>query len=897
MRFAGLALILLSGIGLAARAGSEPAQGVDQAPFPNSYYPQYSVANETSIPSKDATSEPKYPSPWIDGSGDWGWAYKRAEQFVSQLTIAEKINLTTSTGWQSDACEANTGSIPRLGFRGLCATDGPLGVRFTDYNSVFPAGITVAASFDPEIWRERGYATGSEFRDKGVDIYLAPVVSPLGRSPEGGRMWEGFGADAYLAGQAAAHSIKGLQSAGVMATIKHYIANEQEHFRQISEAASNNFTIYEALSSNIDDTTLHEVYLWPFADAVRAGVASVMCAYTQVNNSYSCQNSYMLNHLLKGELGFQGYVMSDWQGQKSGISAALAGMDMAMPGDTLFSSGYSFWGTNLTIGILNGTMPQWRLDDMAMRIMAAYYYVGRDKTQIPLNFNAWTLDTMGFQHYRAQKDFGVVNQHVDVRRDHGKKIRKMAAKSTVLLKNTKDTLPLDASKEKFTTVFGSDAGDNEYGPNGCTDRGCDQGTLGIGWGSGTASYPYLITPLQAITNKVQNDGNGMIQGITNDYATEQISALARQASVALVFVNADSGEGYITVDGNYGDRNNLTLWHDGEALINTVAAQNNKTVVVIHSGGPVLVNSFKDNPNVTAIVWAGMPGQESGNSIVDVLYGDVNPGAKLPFTIGAARQDYSTDVLYKPNEGTNAPEDVFGEGQFYDYRAFDRYNVTPVYEFGYGLSYTTFNFSHISVQPHKLSKYQPTNRMTKTAPTLGKKVGQASDYVFPTSIDRVPLYIYPYINSTDLKASYGYSDYGTPDDQWLPAGSQDGKPFAVNAAGGAPGGNEQLWDVAYTVRATVTNTGKVAGDEVAQLYVSLGGDLDAKRVLRGFQRLTIKPGQSATFEANLTRRDISNWDTTTQNWIISNSPKTVYVGSSSRKIPLHHRLDTSTIQT
>jgi beta-glucosidase len=832
----------------------------------------------------------------MDGSGDWQWAYKRAEEFVSKLTIDEKVNLTTGTGWQGESCVGQTGAIPRLGFRSLCMQDSPLGVRDTDFNSVFPAGLTVAASFDRNVWWERGYAMGSEFRDKGADAQLGPVTGPLGRSPEGGRIWEGFSADPYLAGQAAAQTVYGIQQAGVMATLKHFIGNEQEHFRQVGEAQGYGYNITEVLSSNIDDTTMHEFYLWPFADAVRAGVASIMCAYTQLNNSYSCQNSYLLNHLLKGELGFQGFVMSDWQAQKSGVSGALAGMDMAMPGDTLFSTGHAFYGTNLTIGILNGTFPQWRLDDMAMRIVAAWYYVGRDKHQVPINFNSWTLDTEGFVHAISDTGYGVVNQHVDVRRDHGKKIRKMASCSTVLLKNANNTLPLDVESEKFTAVFGSDAGDNKWGPNGCSDRGCDQGSLGIGWGSGTANYPYLVTPLQAITNKVQNDGNGIVQGITDDYATTQISALARQASLALVFVNSDSGEGYINVDGNEGDRQNLTLWHDGEALVNSVAAQNNRTVVVIHSGGPVLVDTFSDNPNVTAIIWAGMPGQESGNSIVDVLYGRVNPGAKLPFSIGRARQDYTADLLYKPNEDTDAPQDSFGEGQFVDYRGFDRYNVTPVYEFGFGLSYTTFNFSDLSIEPHSLPKYYPTNRRSKAAPTIGRKAGNASDYIFPDTIERVPLYIYPYLNSTDLQASYGGSDYGTPDDQWLPANAQNGSSYSINPAGGAPGGNDQLWDVAYTVRATVTNTGDVHGDEVAQLYVNLGGNLDAKRALRGFQRLSIQPGQSATFEANLTRRDLSNWDPVTQNWVISKARKTVYVGSSSRKLPLHHHLDTSNIE-
>ena len=174
-----------------------------------------------------------------------------------------------------------------------------------DYNSVFPAGGTVAASFDRAIWYQRGYGMGSEHRDKGSDIQLGPVVGPIGRSPEGGRNWEGFSPDPVLSGFAVAESVRGIQDAGVIACTKHFIGNEQEHFRQAGEAAGYGFNITESISANIDDVTMHELYLWPFADAVRAGTGAIMCSYNQVNNSYGCSNSYLLNYLLKGELGFQ----------------------------------------------------------------------------------------------------------------------------------------------------------------------------------------------------------------------------------------------------------------------------------------------------------------------------------------------------------------------------------------------------------------------------------------------------------------------------------------------------------------------------------------------------------------------------------------------------------------
>ncbi|KAL8676101.1 MAG: hypothetical protein Q9186_007344 [Xanthomendoza sp. 1 TL-2023] len=859
--------------------------GNTTAPFPNSTYANATSPDPAAAESPDPPfSPPFYPSPWGSGAGNWSNAYDKARAFVGQLTLLEKVNLTTGVGWQNERCVGETGAIPRLGFRGLCLQDSPLGVRNADYNSAFPAGVNVAATFDRGLAYARGQAMGQEHRGKGVDVQLGPVAGPLGRSPEGGRNWEGFSPDPALTGIMMARTVQGIQDAGVIACAKHFIVNEQEHFRQAPEASGYGYNISESLSSNVDDVTMHETYLWPFADAVRAGVGSIMCSYNQINNSYGCQNSYTLNRLLKGELDFQGFVMSDWQAHHSGVSTALAGMDMSMPGDVLFDTATSYWGTNLTVAILNGTVPEWRLDDMVTRILAAWYYVGRDQSQVPINFDSWTTDTFGYQHYYSKEAYGLINEHVDVRAEHTTLIRQIGSASTVLLKNNNNALPL-TGREKFTAVFGSDAGGNPYGPNGCPDRGCDNGTLAMGWGSGTANFPYLITPETAIQNEVVSN-NGVFQSLTDNFAATQIQLLASQASVAIVFVNADSGEGYINVDGNEGDRKNLTLWQGGDVLIKNVSAICNNTIVVMHTVGPVLLSNYSDNPNITAILWAGLPGEQSGNSIADVLYGRVNPGAKLPFTLGAAREDYGTDLLYIPNNGTSAPQQYFTEGNFIDYRAFDKANLTPVYEFGFGLSYTTFSYSNLRVNKIKVGAYTPTTGRTSAAPVLGNATNDTTQYQYPSNFDAVPFYIYPYLNGSDLEAAANATDYGLPDSEYIPAGAQDGSPQPRLAAGGAPGGNPELYDVLYQVEATITNTGSIAGEEVAQLYISLGGPYDPKVVLRGFERLSIQPNSSTTFHADITRRDISNWDTSAQNWAVSSSPKTIHVGSSSRNLPL-----------
>jgi beta-glucosidase len=401
-----------------------------------------------------------------------------------------------------------------------------------------------------------------------------------------------------------------------------------------------------------------------------------------------------------------------------------------------------------------------------------------------------------------------------------------------------------------------------------SSTGCDNGTLAMGWGSGTANFPYLITPDAAIQAEVIQNGKGFYESVLDDYAYAQISALARRADqvdgVCLAFVNSDSGEGYIVVDGNEGDRNNLTLWHSGDVLIQNVTSQCNNTVVIIHSVGAVNIETFYDNPNVTAILWAGIPGQESGNSLVDILYGKKSPG-RLPFTIGTWRGSYGTDILYTPNNGVLAPQQDLTEGIFNDYRGFDANNETPIYEFGHGLSWTTFSYSDLQITPVPSNySYSPVEGSTPAAPTYGSISNDSSQYLCASNMSFVPAFIYPCLNSTNFATAGHDPEYGN--NVSYPQGAYDSSAQSYLPAGGAPGGNPDLYKILFTITATITNTGDVTSDEVPQLYVSLGGPNNAPKVLRGFERITIAPGASATFTVGLTRRDVSNWSPEKQNW-------------------------------
>ncbi|KAM7204284.1 putative glycoside hydrolase [Naviculisporaceae sp. PSN 640] len=812
-----------------------------------------------------------FPSPWSSGAPQdpsWAAAYALAVSFVSNLTLPEKVNLTTGTGWSADRCIGMTGSVPRLGFRGFCLQDGPLGVRYTDHNSAFPAGINVAATWSRELMRKRGQAMGEEFYGKGIDVQLGPVAGPLGRVPQGGRNWEGFSPDPYLTGVAMAETIKGIQSRGVVACAKHYILNEQEHYRN-------------RIDVQIDDRTMHELYLWPFADAVRAGVGSVMCSYNKIHGEYACENPWTNNYLLKNELDFQGFVMSDWGAQHTTLGSALGGLDMAMPGDGGRPPYGSWWGGALTEAVLKGQVPEWRLDDMVVRIMAAYFKVrvGNYTARPDINFSSWTKDAVGPLYSSSNQSWTVVNEFVDVQGDHGEHIREIGAKSIVLLKNEHDTLPL--KKPTSIAVIGEDAQDTPGGPNACPERNCTKGTLAMGYGSGTADYPYLISPATALYNRATLD-NTTFTNISANWDLNAAKAAARNASVAIVFAMAHAGENFITIDNNAGDRNNLSLWDNGEELIKAVASVNSRTIVVLHTVGPVLIDFAKHHPNITAILWAGLPGQESGNGLVDVLYGNVNPQGRSPFTWGKSVQDYGAQLTFQASS-PSAPSQTFDEGVFIDYRYFQKNSIEASYPFGFGLSYTNFSYSDINVLVQPLTSYKSTSGVTSPAPTYGTVNKDPSANTVPPGFHKISPYVYPWLLSSNFTS-------GTSPTSPSPAGALNSSAQPLLPAGGAPGGNPGLYDVIYTISARIQNTGTVAGTEIPQLYVQLGGEENPFAVLRGFEEVKLEPNEAKTVTFNLTRRDISNWNTTTQNWEVTAKEKFVFIGQSVRDLRLNSSL-------
>lgn len=432
---------------------------------------------------------------------------------------------------------------------------------------------------------------------------------------------------------------------------------------------------------------MREIYLHPFLRSVQADVASIMCSYNLNNNSWSCQNSELLNNLVKTEMGFQGYVMSDWGAQHSGVSSANSGLDMTMPGQTECCDKNIrtyFWGKNLTTAINNGSVEMSRLDDMGTRILAAWYLLGQDKAEYPKKPNFDAFDSFYGDHVTATSQ------------KHSKIMREIGSAGTVLLKNSQKALPLRNNMRKIA-VLGEDSGPSMRGANEFSDRGGIDGVIGTGWGSGSTDYSYLISPYEALQQRTREHNIGFAWSFDN-YALGRASSISDErlgVDAAIVFVHADSGEGYITVDGNLGDRNNLTLWGNGEELIKAVTSVQSNTIVVIHAPGQIDMEAWIDNPNVTAVLHAHMPGAEAGNAITDVLFGDVNPSGRLPYTIAKKRTDYASDVIYFNSTETKDSQLYYSEKLNIDYRHFDAKNIEPRFAFGFGLSYTSFAYSDL----------------------------------------------------------------------------------------------------------------------------------------------------------------------------------------------------------
>jgi beta-glucosidase len=842
--------------------------------------------------AKVVAGGPAYAHSWLNPRLDAG---QRASALLAQMTLAQKLQMVDGTGFAFNAGYAgHIQGIPALGIPDLYLADGAMGVgNGTTGVTEFPDGTDDAATWDPSTVQAVGAADGIEQAAKGHQVSLAPNINIL-RTPYGGRAFEGYGEDPYLSSQIVAADIIGVQSAGVIATPKHYIGNDQE-------------TLRNSINVQVSQRALAEIYDPAFQAAADAGAGAVMCSYNRVNGSYACENSQTLADTLDAVMNFKGFVMSDWGATHSTAASVDAGLDMNMPGGAFGTDYYS--ATALQAAMTAGQITESQVDVMVYRILQSMFAVGIFDRTYPTPAAAASTD-------------------VSTPADNQTALQ-AAEEGAVLLKNDRAILPF-GPRAKSLAVIGDDAGaDAMYGGGGSaavnatnpisplagiTSRAGQAGDTvtyaqgnsnyralpalpdtdftptsgaGPGWtatyyaGSTTtgtplgsevvtslnvtstpavvksagvatwsAAYTATMTPdatgiaefgLSARSNAVLSiEGEQVVSygpgtgstftGLASLTAGSPVSfeldatglaasggggfggpssvvnltwapqenllwqaaaSAARSSSIAVVFVSNYSAEG--------SDLQTLALPGDQDQLIEAVAQANPRTIVVLNTSGPAYMPWLRQ---VAGVFEAWYPGQQDGNAIAALLYGDVNPSGHLPETFPAdPRQGVAqggtvlTPNAEFPGDGTNVD---YAEGIDVGYRYYDTHGQKPLFPFGYGLSYTTFAYKDLKVHQ-----------------------------------------------------------------------SRQG----------------------LTADVTITNTGNRAGAEVAQLYLTdpaAAGEPPYQ--LKGFQKVMLEPGHSQRLSFRITRQDMSYYQAATSSWTVAPGWYRVSIGSNERDLPVSSAL-------
>ncbi|HEY7484097.1 MAG TPA: glycoside hydrolase family 3 C-terminal domain-containing protein [Streptosporangiaceae bacterium] len=781
----------------------------------------------------------------------------KVQRLVDAMTLDEKLSFVSGTSDPKALGEAGyIPGVPRLGIPELRLTDGPAGVRVTAHATALPAPVALASSFDERLARTYGQVIGHDGRALGQDVLLAPMVNTI-RVPYAGRNFETFSEDPLVNSRTVAAEVRGIQSQGLIATVKHYAENNQETDRGVFGPSVN---------VNVDEQTLREIELQGFNAAIDAGAGAVMCSYNKVNGSFACQNEQLLTSILKEQWGFRGWVMSDW-GANHSAEAITKGLDQEMPGDGLGPVFTAYFMEPLRTAIENGSIPMSYLDHAVTRILG------------------------------QMERFGLLDAHPPKRppRDAagGARVAQTVAEAgAVLLRNKGGALPLTGAAARSIAVVGPTARVPLVGGGGsahvipdAAQAPLDAIRARAGIGStvtysvgenldGVAIPAAALSPATPIdttvaagqnfsyngtltvpetgdyrlgfqssggTGTVTLDGNQIISaggffgasliptadGLTNNPATVHLTAgshsLAVQAAapattsmrlrlawvtprsvrddIAAAAAAAKSAKTAVVFaydEGTEGtDRPSLALPGHQDALITAVTKANPRTVVVLNTGSSVTMPWLSGSAAVLDMYY---PGQEGAAATARLLFGDVNPSGKLSQTFPASES--ATPVAGDPRRfpGVNFEED-YSEGIYVGYRWYDKENVRPLFPFGYGLSYTTFGYRDLSVRPSR-------------------------------------------------------------------------------------GGG-------LTATFTVTNTGHRTGQEAAQVYVGPSPAVtvpQAVRSLAGYAKVSLRPGESRRVRIEVGARRLSYWNTAAHDWRLGTGTRTVSIGSSSADLRLTARV-------
>jgi beta-glucosidase len=794
---------------------------------------------------------------------------QRVERLLGQMTLEEKLD------YIGGAAQMSIRPIPRLGIPSIRMSDGPLGVRQDKPSTRYPAGIALAASWNRDLAQWEGVSIARDCRARGIHVLLAPGVN-INRLPICGRNFEYLsGEDPYLASELVVPFIRGVQSQGVTATVKHFAANNQEINRQ-------------TINVIVSERALREIYLPAFEAAVRiAKVGAVMDAYNKVNGDYCTENSFFNNSVLKTEWGFDGVLMSDWGATHSALGSARSGLDLEMP------SGFWMNAKNLLPAIRAGDIAEQQIDDKVRRILRMIVRMGY-------------LD-------RPQRDSSIPENNPE----SGKAALAVAEEGIVLLKNEKNILPLDRTKIKRIAVLGPDAhpgvpagwGSSYVNPyyavsvlDGLVNNkgpGITVDYYGVGVGNfGTSNFKHedrlgnLVEGMRgeyfsnltfsgaAIVDRVDRrinfdwwSSDSTHGGLPEQFTVRWTGLVQSNSSSLHVFrARADSGirvflEDKMIIDdwsdhaarpdvttrfleagrtyrlrveyknsggggavaqfgwaslkvpenireydaavvcvgfdnGNEGEGFDRTFeLPDGQDdLVADVAEKNPKTIVIINSGGNIDMRRWLEK--VPALLHAWYPGQEGGNALAKILFGDVDPSAKLPVTFEANKNNNPAFESYpSDDEGESVHYD---EGVFVGYRGYDHQGIEPMFPFGFGLSYTRFEYSDLRIER---------------------------------------------------------------------------------------GDRENPWNLKVSFE--IRNIGDRAGAEVAQLYVSAAQPSVERpvRELKGFAKVFLLPGESKQTNLSLDRRSFSYFDSRTGHWKADPGRYEISVGASSRDLRIKQSLD------
>lgn len=640
-------------------------------------------------------------------------------EVIAAMTTEEKVKLLVGMGFGADipglpqaseedrklpekvpGAAGRTHAIPRLGIPSLTLSDGPAGIRIdpnrksdssrTYYATGFPIATLLASSWDPELANRVGVAMGREARDYGIDILLAPAMN-IQRNPLGGRNFEYYSEDPLIAGKMAAAFVTGAQSNGVGTSIKHFAVNNQEFNRMQS-------------NSIVSERALREIYLRGFEIAVKESRPwTVMSSYNLINGTYASQSEDLLTKLLREEWGFKGFVMSDWFGGNDAVAQLRTGNDMLMPG-------FLDQTHAIVKAVEDGTLSKEQLDKNVERVLNVVLLSPAFKNN----------------NYSDQPDLSTSAQVA----------REAATEGMVLLKNDDNALPIVAGSK--VALLGNAAYDPIAGGTGSGNVNkkyvvsLDQGLSAAGFAIDNelkATYSQFIPDQKA---KRPKPAPFMMPAPIAEMpvATNRLQQLAGDSGLAILTIGRNSGE--------FEDRkveSDFTLSSTERELIESIStifhARGKKVVVILNVAGPIEVASWRDK--VDAILLAWQPGQEAGNAIADVLNGRVNPSGKLATTFPVIYDDVPSAKTFPGRELSGATpllvnvfsgkpaEATYEEGIYVGYRYYNTFGVKPAYDFGYGLSYTTFSYGDLKLSA---SSFQDQATVSLTVKNAGKVAGR-----------------------------------------------------------------------------------------------------------------------------------------------------------------------------